>query len=137
MSPVPTEGNQSSSPEEADACREIVEEILGSDATWFDRDNVERPITLSDILIIAPYNAQVFELQERLPGARIGTVDKFQGQEAPIGIYSHDDVELCGCAAWHGVSVFAQPAECRDVARKMPVYPGRLAVRLRGEMPNA
>lgn len=44
--------------------------------------------TLDDILIIAPYNAQVFELQERLPGARIGTVDKFQGQEAPIVIYS-------------------------------------------------
>jgi AAA domain len=34
------------------------------------------------------YNAQVFELQERLSGARIGTVDKFQGQEAPIVIYS-------------------------------------------------
>jgi uncharacterized protein len=39
-------------------------------------------------LIIAPYNAQVFELQDRIPGARIGTVDKFQGQEAPIVIYS-------------------------------------------------
>jgi AAA domain len=39
-------------------------------------------------LVIAPYNAQVFELQERIPGARIGTVDKFQGQEAPIVIYS-------------------------------------------------
>ena len=45
-------------------------------------------IELGDFLIIAPYNAQVFELQERLPGARIGTVDKFQGQEAPIVIYS-------------------------------------------------
>ena len=43
-------------------------------------------LTLNDILIIAPYNAQVFELQERLPGARIGTVGKFQGQEAPIVI---------------------------------------------------
>ena len=52
------------------------------------RDNVERPITLADILIIAPYNAQVFEIEDRLPGARIGTVDKFQGQEAPISIYS-------------------------------------------------
>ena len=40
------------------------------------------------ILFIAPYNAQVFELQERIPGARIGTVDKFQGREAPIVIYS-------------------------------------------------
>ena len=45
-------------------------------------------MTLEDVLIIAPYNAQVFELQERIAGARIGTVDKFQGQEAPIVIYS-------------------------------------------------
>ena len=39
-------------------------------------------------MIIAPYNAQVFDLKDRIPGARIGTVDKFQGQEAPIVIYS-------------------------------------------------
>jgi superfamily I DNA and/or RNA helicase len=45
-------------------------------------------IGIGDILIIAPYNAQVFELQERIPGGRIGTVDKFQGQEAPLVIYS-------------------------------------------------
>src|SRR5262249_2533276 len=56
--------------------------------TWIDRDGTEATIGLHDILIIAPYNAQVFELQERLPGAFIGTVDKFQGQEAPIVIYS-------------------------------------------------
>jgi len=43
---------------------------------------------LNDILIIAPYNAQVFELQERLPVARVGTVDKFQGQEAAMVVYS-------------------------------------------------
>lgn len=59
-----------------------------SGTTWVDRKGVESPISLKDVLIIAPYNAQVFELQERLPGARIGTVDKFQGQEAPIVIYS-------------------------------------------------
>ena len=86
--PVVTEGNQSSSPEEAECVRDIVEEILASGASWIDRDGVERPITLADILIIAPYNAQVFEIDDRLPGARIGTVDKFQGQEAPISIYS-------------------------------------------------
>jgi predicted RecB family nuclease len=85
---VPSEGNQNSSPEEADCVRDIVREILASGATWVDKEDVEQPITLSDILIIAPYNAQVFELQERLPGARIGTVDKFQGQEAPIVVYS-------------------------------------------------
>ncbi|MER8472752.1 TM0106 family RecB-like putative nuclease [Mesorhizobium sp. M1328] len=85
---VPTEGNQNCSPEEADRVRAIVQEILGSASSWIDRNRIERPITLSDILIIAPYNAQVFELQGRIPGARIGTVDKFQGQEAPIVIYS-------------------------------------------------
>ena len=45
-------------------------------------------MTLEDVLIIAPYNAQVFKIQERLPRARVGTVDKFQGQEAPVVIYS-------------------------------------------------
>jgi uncharacterized protein len=86
--PVLHEGNQSSSPEEADTIRDLVAQILGSRTTWIDRHGVENPIELSDILIIAPYNAQVFELQDRISGARIGTVDKFQGQEAPIVIYS-------------------------------------------------
>jgi AAA domain len=86
--PVVHEGNQSSCPEEADKVRELVAEIFGSNATWIDRDGREAAIGPDDILIIAPYNAQVFELQERMPGARIGTVDKFQGQEAPIVIYS-------------------------------------------------
>jgi uncharacterized protein len=85
---VPTEGNQSSSLEEADRVRDLVKEILASGTTWIDKHGVEKAITLQDILIIAPYNAQVFELQDRISGARIGTVDKFQGQEAPIAIYS-------------------------------------------------
>ncbi len=53
-----------------------------------DATNHGAPVGLEEILIIAPYNAQVFELQERIPGARIGTVDKFQGREAPIVISS-------------------------------------------------
>jgi superfamily I DNA and/or RNA helicase len=85
---VPTQGNQSSSPEEADCISGLVAKILKSESTWCDRDEIVRPVTLQDILIIAPYNAQVFELTDRIPGARIGTVDKFQGQEAPIVIYS-------------------------------------------------
>ena len=85
---VPTEGNQSSSPEEADCVRNLVDEILASGTTWIDKHGIERPVTLQDILIIAPYNAQVFELQDRIAGGRIGTVDKFQGQERPIAIYS-------------------------------------------------
>jgi superfamily I DNA and/or RNA helicase len=86
--PVVHDGNQSSSPEEADVISELVSEILKSNAMWVDRTGSVHPICLDDILIIAPYNAQVFELQDRIPGARIGTVDKFQGQEAPIVIYS-------------------------------------------------
>ncbi len=82
------EGNQSSSPEEADAIIGLVDEIMNSSPIWIDRDGTEKPLTLDDILIMAPYNAQVFELQDRLPSARVGTVDKFQGQEASIVIYS-------------------------------------------------
>ena len=43
----------------------------------------------SDILVVAPYNAQVAALTERLPRRmRVGTVDRFQGQQAPVVIYS-------------------------------------------------
>ena len=48
----------------------------------------EKALTLDDILIVAPYNAQVYAIAERIPGARVGTVDRFQGQEAPVVICS-------------------------------------------------
>ena len=51
-------------------------------------DAPARPIRLSDILVVAPYNLQVRRLAQRLTGVRVGTVDKFQGQEAPIVIFS-------------------------------------------------
>jgi predicted RecB family nuclease len=86
--PVEHRGNQNSSPEEGDVIQRMVAEILEVGATWVHWKDGEKPITLADILIIAPYKAQIFDLKDRLPGARIGTVDKFQGQEAPIVIYS-------------------------------------------------
>jgi uncharacterized protein len=86
--PVVHQGNQNSSPEETEAIGALVAEILDSGTTWVDRLGIEQAVTLEDILIIAPYNAQVFDLKDRIAGARIGTVDKFQGQEAPIVIYS-------------------------------------------------
>lgn len=46
---------------------------------FVDPEKRETPVTLADIVIITPYNAQVFEIEQRLPGARVGTVDKFQG----------------------------------------------------------
>lgn len=86
--PVSHEGNQNSSSEEAMVIKSIVESVLSAKTKWVDLEKQERAITLDDILIITPYNAQVFEIQQHLSGARIGTVDKFQGQEAPITIYS-------------------------------------------------
>jgi uncharacterized protein len=86
--PVEHSGNQNSSPEEAEAIAGLVKGILGGGTEWVDRDGINRPLGPDDILIITPYNAQVFEIQKRIPGARVGTVDKFQGQEAPIAIYS-------------------------------------------------
>lgn len=86
--PVEHSGNQNCSPEEADLIADLVTEVLAQGATWTDREGEEKPLEIDDVLIIAPYNAQVFEIQRRLPQARVGTVDKFQGQEAPISIYS-------------------------------------------------
>jgi uncharacterized protein len=86
--PVPHTGNQSSSPEEAKAVSDLVKGLLASGTTWVDADGKDQLLTLDDIMVITPYNAQVLEIQQHMPGIRIGTVDKFQGQEAPIAIYS-------------------------------------------------
>jgi uncharacterized protein len=86
--PVEHHGNTNCSPEEAQAVADLVNQILEVGATWTDRHGVTKPIALKDVLIITPYNAQVIEIQRRLPGAEVGTVDKFQGKEAPVAIYS-------------------------------------------------
>ena len=75
--PVAHSGNQNCSPEEAQAIGDLVRSILAGNATWVDREGREEPITLDDIVIITPYNAQVFEIHQCLPGSRVGTVDKF------------------------------------------------------------
>jgi superfamily I DNA and/or RNA helicase len=53
-----------------------------------DCEGERRSLSVDDVLVVAPYNAQVNALREALPGHPVGTVDKFQGQEAPIVIYS-------------------------------------------------
>lgn len=85
--PIDHRGNQNKSIEEADAISNIVSELL-QQGKWSDSSRVVRPLTNEDILIVAPYNAQVASLMEKLPDMRIGTVDKFQGQQAPVVIYS-------------------------------------------------
>ena len=87
--PVHHAGNQSESPEEVEKVGDLVDELLRSGATWTNKHRETLPLKLADILVVAPYNAQVSALAKRFPvGATVGTVDKFQGQEAPIVIYS-------------------------------------------------
>lgn len=86
--PVAHEGNRNSSPEEVEIVARIVESLLKPEVGWFYSAGNRRQLKENEILIVAPYNAQVADLSVRLPNMRIGTVDKFQGQEAPIVIYS-------------------------------------------------
>jgi uncharacterized protein len=85
--PAETVGADSESPAEAAAVAELARSIVGG--SWTDAKGVERRLAWKDVLIVAPYNAQVGAIQRLLPSdARVGTVDKFQGQEAPVSIYS-------------------------------------------------
>ena len=84
---------QLQSDEEAEVIAAAASELLGRD--WSPRAGERRPITLDDILFVAPYNMQVRRLKQVLPdGARVGSVDKFQGREAPIVFVSVTMVAL-------------------------------------------
>ncbi|MGH7648273.1 MAG: TM0106 family RecB-like putative nuclease [Gemmatimonadaceae bacterium] len=83
-------GNTSRSNEEVEAVAWLLSRLTADGAKWIDVNGDARPMSASDVLVVAPYNRQVNCLTERLTsaGARIGTVDRFQGQEAPVAIYS-------------------------------------------------
>jgi predicted RecB family nuclease len=87
--PVRHTGNRNAAPQEVDVIKAIVASLTALGVEWFRATTNSRPMTLADVLVVAPYNAQVSDLLVALPdGARVGTVDKFQGQEAPVVIYS-------------------------------------------------
>jgi uncharacterized protein len=80
-------GCEQSSEEEVDLIERIVAELRNRSVV--DGNGGPRPLRLDDILIVAPFNMQVRSLVARLGrGARVGSVDKFQGQEAPVVIVS-------------------------------------------------
>ena len=86
--PVAHEGNTQGSDEEVAVICELVEELIGREVTN-EQGQVEGKLKLEDILFVAPYNMQVRKLASALGSqARVGSVDKFQGQEAPIVIVS-------------------------------------------------
>lgn len=81
--PVAHEGNTQASDEEVEAIQSLANELLGR--TLHTGNGETRKITLDDMLFVAPYNHQVSKLRVALgEQAKVGSVDKFQGQEAPI-----------------------------------------------------
>ncbi|MBV8966135.1 MAG: AAA family ATPase, partial [Mycobacteriaceae bacterium] len=83
---VAHDGNSTSSPEEAAAIATEIRRMLG--ATWTD-EHGSRPLGQDDVLVVAPYNAQVLCVRDHLDaaglaGVGVGTVDKFQGRQAPV-----------------------------------------------------
>ena len=89
---VTHEGNTNASPEEAAVVARLVCGLVGRE--WQDMDGVRRPIGADQVLVVTPYNAQIRAIEEALAragcsaGVRVGTVDKFQGRQAPVAIYS-------------------------------------------------
>jgi uncharacterized protein len=84
-------GDESASIAEAERVADVIEELLGR--AWTDRTGRHREIGLADIVVVAPYNAHVAMIEASVVRrlgrpAKVGTVDRFQGQEAPIAIYS-------------------------------------------------
>ena len=86
--PVPHIGQSSDSPEEAGKLADLVHALMDVKPTYTDPTGLVHSLCASDVLVITPYNAQVRAIRALLPDFRVGTVDKFQGQEAPISIYS-------------------------------------------------
>jgi superfamily I DNA and/or RNA helicase len=85
--PVEHEGNAQTAAEEVLAIQAAARDLLSG--AWTEKNGITRPMRESDIIVVAPYNAQVNALRGALPdGIRVGTVDKFQGQEAPVCLIS-------------------------------------------------
>lgn len=88
--PVEHTGNQNASLEEVEVVAQLVAQLLAPGAQWVNQRGETLPLTASDLRVVSPYNAQVTRLTTRLEprGVPVGTVDRFQGQEAPVVIYS-------------------------------------------------
>ena len=83
LSSVEHDGNVQQSEEEVARVLAVYRELLGR--PYRDKEGKTKPLALADFLFIAPYNAQVRALETALPpGAKVGSVDRFQGREAPV-----------------------------------------------------
>ena len=89
--PIRHVGNHSRSDEEAAEVVRVATSLVQQGAQWTEGDGRRKALGWPDILIVAPYNAQVRAIRDRLPEearGRVGTVDKFQGQQGAVVLYS-------------------------------------------------
>ncbi|RPE73841.1 MULTISPECIES: bifunctional RecB family nuclease/DEAD/DEAH box helicase [unclassified Frondihabitans] len=112
LEPVEHRGNTTASPEEAVRVVEVALDAVGR--RWFDGpdDEVGRPLEPRDIIVVAPYNAQVHLLRDALDDAGLGdtqagTVDMFQGREGVIAIVSL--AASSGSESVRGLGFLVQP----------------------------
>jgi len=125
--PVAHEGNTQASDEEVEQIACLAKDLLGR--TFISNKGEERKIGWNDILFVAPYNHQVNKLQLALgEQAKVGSVDKFQGQEAPIVFLS-----MCASSAnesprgidflldKHRINVAISRAQCMAVVVYSPM----------------
>nr|WP_281371873.1 TM0106 family RecB-like putative nuclease [Modestobacter versicolor] len=88
--PVVHEGNGSASAEEAAVVAALITDLMG--CSWRSA-GVEAVMRPSDVLVVTPYNAQVNQVRGALAavglgGVEVGTVDKFQGREAAVAVFT-------------------------------------------------
>jgi uncharacterized protein len=83
------DGNRNQSLEEVEVIADLVQRLTSPGVMWTNDKGDATQMVLENILVVSPYNSQVNRISETLgPGANVGTVDKFQGQQAPVVIYS-------------------------------------------------
>lgn len=87
---VPHEDNRNYSDEEVDVVEGLVRQLIAKRSRWTDMNGKTQQMRGADIVVVAPFNAQVNRLADRLEGlgVLVGTVDKIQGREAAVAIYS-------------------------------------------------
>jgi hypothetical protein len=89
--PVRHDGCSTESVEEAEVVAREVDRMLGTD--WTNQHGETRPLEVADIMVVAPYNDQVNLIgrtlfDRGLGDVPVGTVDRFQGQEAAVVFYT-------------------------------------------------
>jgi predicted RecB family nuclease len=91
---IPAEhtGNSTESPQEAGIVASVIAELIGTD--WTDQTGTSRPVTPEDVIVVTPYNDQrrlidhALDTDPQTRGVEVGTVDKFQGREAAVVVFS-------------------------------------------------